>query len=250
MFGIWGLQNWCGNAMLGLGVVLLQTAGMSAVLAYDINTVINATNILAVAFGWLLLPHFGRRSLFLTGLISLGGTLVVLGILAFVKQSPANLYTQGAMLVVQSFWFQANINPLSYAIAGEIPATHLRPQAIAMGRAFYVVTTVPLNQLLPYMLNQKPAGWGWGTKSAWFWLGCNILCTLWVYFRLPETGGFSFAELDILFSNKVSARKFKHVTIHDELAEAETKAEITNATNEKTDNEKDVVQAEVYQLNA
>jgi len=64
--------------MLGLGVVLLQTAGMSDVLAYDINTVINATNILAVAFGWFLLPHFGRRSLFLTGLISLGGTLVVL----------------------------------------------------------------------------------------------------------------------------------------------------------------------------
>jgi SP family general alpha glucoside:H+ symporter-like MFS transporter len=154
------------------------------------------------------------------------------------------------MLVVQSFWFQANINPLSYAIAGEIPATHLRPQAIAMGRAFYVVTTVPLNQLLPYMLNQKPAGWGWGTKSAWFWFGCNILCTLWVYFRLPETGGFSFAELDILFSNKVSARKFKHVTIHDELAEAETKAEIAKVNDEKTDNEKDVVQAEVYQLNA
>jgi hypothetical protein len=148
--------------------------------------VINATNILAVAFGWLLLPHFGRRPLFLVGLVSLGGTLVVLGILAFVKQSPANLYAQGAMLVVQSFWFQANINPLSYAIAGEIPATRLRPQTIAMGRAFYVVTTVPLNQLLPYMLNQKPAGWGWGTKSAWFWLGCNILATLWVYFRLPE----------------------------------------------------------------
>jgi hypothetical protein len=97
-------------------------------LAYDINTVINATNILAVAFGWLLLPHFGRRPLFLVGLVSLGGTLVVLGILAFVKQSPANLYAQGAMLVVQSFWFQANINPLSYAIAGEIPATRLRPQ--------------------------------------------------------------------------------------------------------------------------
>jgi len=65
------------------------------------------------------------------------------------------MYAQGAMLVLQSFWSQANINPFNYAIAGKIPATRLRPHTIAMGRAFDVVATVPLNQLLPYMLNQK-----------------------------------------------------------------------------------------------
>jgi len=65
------------------------------------------------------------------------------------------MYAQGVISVLQSFWSQASINPFSYAIAGKIPAIRLRPHTIAMGRAFDVVATVPLDQLLPYMLNQK-----------------------------------------------------------------------------------------------
>ena len=53
----------------------------------------------------------------------------------------------------------------------------------------------------------------WGAKSGFFWVGTGLLCILWSWFRMPETGGFSFAELDILFANKVSARKFKSVVI-------------------------------------
>ena len=62
-------------------------------------------------------------------------------------------------------------------------------------------------------------GWNWQAKSALFWLGCNLICLTWAFFRLPETGGFSFAELDILFANKVPTRKFKQFRIRDEAAE-------------------------------
>ena len=62
-------------------------------------------------------------------------------------------------------------------------------------------------------------GWNWQAKSALFWLGCNLICVTWVFFRLPETGGFSFTDLDILFANKVPTRKFKHFKIRDEAAE-------------------------------
>lgn len=58
--------------------------------------------------------------------------------------------------------------------------------------------------------------WNWGAKSAFFWLGTCTACFVWCFFRLPETGGFTFAELDILFANKVSARKFTHVQVEGE----------------------------------
>jgi SP family general alpha glucoside:H+ symporter-like MFS transporter len=58
----------------------------------------------------------------------------------------------------------------------------------------------------------------WQEKSAYFWLGCNLICLTWTFFRLPETGGFSFAELDILFANKVPTRKFKQYKIKGESA--------------------------------
>lgn len=66
-------------------------------------------------------------------------------------------------------------------------------------------------QLNPRMLS--PTAWNWAAKSAWFWLGCNFICTLWTFFRLPETSGFTFAELDILFANNTPTRQFTSVFI-------------------------------------
>ena len=42
----------------------------------------------------------------------------------------------------------------------------------------------------------------------------NTLALVWIYFRLPEPSGLSYAEIDKLFEERVSARKFNkhHVT--------------------------------------
>jgi hypothetical protein len=45
-------------------------------------------------------------------------------------------------------------------------------------------------------------------KTAFFWAGCTALCLIWAFFRIPETKGFTFAELDHLFEEGVPARKF------------------------------------------
>ena len=37
-----------------------------------------------------------------------------------------------------------------------------------------------------------------------------MLTLIWAYFRLPETKGRTFGEIDMLFAEKVSARKFKN----------------------------------------
>lgn len=38
--------------------------------------------------------------------------------------------------------------------------------------------------------------------------GACFLCVIYTYFRVPEPAGRSFAELDLLFEHKVSARNF------------------------------------------
>lgn len=47
--------------------------------------------------------------------------------------------------------------------------------------------------------------------------------TVWCYFCLPETRNLSYAELDILFANKISARKFDKVKVQDEAAAGDGK---------------------------
>jgi MFS transporter, SP family, general alpha glucoside:H+ symporter len=46
-------------------------------------------------------------------------------------------------------------------------------------------------------------------KLGFFFGGLAALCYVWAYFRVPETQGRTYEELDLLFSKKVPARKFK-----------------------------------------
>lgn len=67
------------------------------------------------------------------------------------------------------------------------------------------------------------------------------MCIVYSYFRVPEPAGRSFAELDLLFEKKVSARKFAstQVNVFDEtdvhggvLDQAEHKLSISVAHDE------------------
>jgi MFS transporter, SP family, general alpha glucoside:H+ symporter len=60
--------------------------------------------------------------------------------------------------------------------------------------------------LVPHMVNQTT--WNLGAKAAFFYGGIQVLAVIWAYFRIPETSGQTYAKLDALFSQKISARKF------------------------------------------
>jgi SP family general alpha glucoside:H+ symporter-like MFS transporter len=53
----------------------------------------------------------------------------------------------------------------------------------------------------------------WGAKSSFFYAGTCFACFIWAFFRLPEPKGRTYAEMDILFERRVSARQFKHTVV-------------------------------------
>ena len=63
----------------------------------------------------------------------------------------------------------------------------------------------------------SPTEWNWAGMTGFFYAGLTVLLIIFMYFMLPETRNRSFAELDVLFENKVSARKF-HKTNVDQFA--------------------------------
>lgn len=54
----------------------------------------------------------------------------------------------------------------------------------------------------------NPTAWDWKGKTGFFWSGTAALVFVWAFFRLPEIKGRTYEELDILFEERVSARKF------------------------------------------
>jgi SP family general alpha glucoside:H+ symporter-like MFS transporter len=66
--------------------------------------------------------------------------------------------------------------------------------------------------IVPRMLN--PTAWDWRGRTGFFWAGITVVLFVWAYFRLPESKGRTFAEMDILFEKEIPARKFKGTVVN------------------------------------
>ncbi|RYP47844.1 hypothetical protein DL768_006161 [Monosporascus sp. mg162] len=89
--------------------------------------------------------------------------------------------------------------------ADDIPKPKPKPKKM------YNIMSLVTNIITLLMLN--PTAWNWGAKLGFFWAGTCFLCAVWTYFRLPEAKGRTYGELDVLFENGVSARKFKSTAV-------------------------------------
>ena len=59
----------------------------------------------------------------------------------------------------------------------------------------------------------SPTDWNWAGKTAFFYAGLTAVLAVFMFFMLPEPMGRSYAELDVLFENKISARKFHKINV-------------------------------------
>ena len=97
---------------------------------------------------------------------------------------------------------------------GELPATRVRQQSVVIARAVYLIVGVVIQQLVPRMLS--PQEWNWGARCGLFFLGTNLISLAYCYLRLPESKGRTYGELEILFEEKVPARKFSQTKVDGE----------------------------------
>lgn len=155
--------------------------------------------------------------------------LLIIGSLGSVPDPPTAVSMSiGIMLVLMTLCNMMTVGPVAYPIVSEIPSGRLRYKTIVIGRMAYLFTQIFTNSMTPKMIQPVVAGgWGWRAKAGFFYAGTNILCLTWCWFRLPETKvgrqlqrridiqliqlpqDRSFGEIDVLFENKVAARKFK-----------------------------------------
>ncbi|KAL3476142.1 general substrate transporter [Aspergillus californicus] len=189
-------------------VYFLEQAGVPSTSSFDFGMGEYALAIVGVFVSWFLVPRMGRRTLLLLGTAFMMATTFLIGFLGI---PDTTIHTQfayaiGCILLVEYFVFFITIGPIIYTIVTEIPSNMLRTKSVVGARAVYNVLALIYGQLVPHMVQQ--VSWNWGAKSGFFYGGIMGLGLVWAWFRLPETKGRTFAEVDILFKNKVPARKF------------------------------------------
>lgn len=137
---------------------------------------------------------------------------------------------QSALCIIWLLTFSLTVGPVGWAIPPEVSSTRLRSKTVVLARNTYYVAQIAANVIEPYMMN--PTAWNWKGFTGFFWCVFAAMSLIWSFFRLPETKGRSFEELDIMFAAKIPTRKFKmfHVDAYDEERDVKHRVKETGNT--------------------
>lgn len=166
--------------------------------------------MIGVVISWFAMTYFGRRTIFLGGLVAQFVVLLTIGFTSLATTKAASFAT-GSLLLLFTLCYDIAVGTVAYSIVAEMPSSRLRTKTIVLARSLYNCQGIINGIITPYMLN--PSAWNWKAKAGFFWAGTTALCLIWAYFRLPEAKGRTYGELDILFEQGVPARRFRQAVV-------------------------------------
>ncbi|KAI1775880.1 sugar transporter [Hypoxylon cercidicola] len=208
--GIWLVQTLGGQNLMGYFAYFLTQAGMDASNSFSLSMGQYALGMVGTAGSWFLMSRVGRRTIHFSGLCCQLLILIIVGSLSF-SGSNGSVWAIGAMLIVFTFVYDFAVGPVTYSLISELSSTRLKAKTIVLARAGYNASNIFVNVMTNYQLSSS--AWNWGAKSAYFWAGTCLLSAIWVFFRLPEPKGRTYAQLDLLFEHRIPARKFAQTKI-------------------------------------
>ncbi|KAI1497748.1 general substrate transporter [Biscogniauxia marginata] len=227
--GIWLVQTLGGQNIMGYFAYFLNQAGMNPSNSFSLSMGQYALGMVGTAGSWFLMSRVGRRTIHFSGVCCQLLLLIIVGSLSF-SGTNASIWAIGAMLVVFTFVYDFTVGPVTYSLISELSSTRLKAKTIVLARAAYNASNIFVNIMTNYQLSST--AWNWGARTAYFWAGTCLLSAVWVYFRLPEPRGRTYAELDLLFEHRVPARRFAKTKVdpyalsQDNIKRASTEHEV------------------------
>ncbi|ETI28960.1 hypothetical protein G647_01412 [Cladophialophora carrionii CBS 160.54] len=204
-----------GGALCYSGSFFFQQTGISANAAYGIALGGTGIAFVGTIISWLYIYRLGRRTIWLWGFASLVVLLWLIGFLALPHQTLGLAWAQSILCIVWLGAYSMSVGPIIYVLVSEVGSTRLRTQTVVLARSTYYVGNIICGGLLqPQLIS--PGAWNAKGKTAFFWAGLATLTFIWGYFRLFETKGRTFGELDFMFQHGVPARKSAKYHIAEE----------------------------------
>lgn len=145
--------------------------------------------------------------LYVNGLAVLGLLQLLIGVLDCVPGRPSGIvWAESGLMLAWNLVYNVTIGPICFVLLSECSATRVRSKTVAVATAAQALLGIVMTVSIPYLINPTQAN-AQG-KLGFFFGGLACLSLIWAYFRVPETRGRTFEELDLLFGRGVSAREF------------------------------------------
>jgi SP family general alpha glucoside:H+ symporter-like MFS transporter len=199
-------QITCGAQFAYSATYFFQQAGLSPDDSYKLNLGGTAIAFCGTIASWFLMRRLGRRTLYLSGMSGMCLLLFIIGCLALSKDNSVK-WGQSTLCILWLLTFSLTVGPIGWAIPAEVSSTRLRSKTVVLARNTYYIAQIVANVIEPYMIN--PSAWNWKGKTGFFWFVAGFGTLVWAYFRLPETKGRTYEELDLMFAAKLPNKAFK-----------------------------------------
>lgn len=207
----WSIQTWSGFTISVYSTYFFELAGLQSSEAYKMSVGMGGLHFLFTLLAGPLTAMVGRRRIYLYALAWMCAMMCIIGFLSLAPQTTATGYGSSVVFLLWYCCYEMTIGPVAYIIVGEVSSTRLRSKTVGLARNAYNFANLINYFVSPYILN--PGEGNWKGKAGFLTGGLIIICFVWTYFRLPETKGRTYEELDILFAKRLKTREFKHYPV-------------------------------------
>ncbi|KAH7139986.1 general substrate transporter [Dactylonectria estremocensis] len=212
--GVFACQHAVGIIfVLSFSTYFFQLAGLETSKALDLGVGVTACGVGGNICSWFIINRFGRRPIFLIGMVGCTVLLLLIGILDVVPTDAAK-WIQSALTVVYSFVYFLTIGAVAFVLLGEVSSLALRARTTALATATQAIFGIIMFFAVPYMVNpdagnlKGKVGFVFGGLSAFASVGC--------FFYIPELRGRTYSEIDAMFTHRVPPRQMGTYKFEDD----------------------------------
>ncbi|PMD13435.1 general substrate transporter [Hyaloscypha hepaticicola] len=173
---------------------------------FTVSVVLYVIMLVSNISAFVGIEWIGRRALLVPGIIALTLILLVMGIMGCLHSSGA-LWVIIVCIFLWAIAYQLTIGAVGFAIGAEVSSPPLRSKVQGVVGITQGVFGWLVGFVSPYMIN--PDAGDLGAKVGFVFAGLGVPLCILFYFLMPETRGLSFEEIDYLFANKTSCRRFQ-----------------------------------------
>ena len=215
--GVFACQHFVGIIfVLGFSTYFFELAGLANSNAFSLGVGVTACGICGNIFSWFVVNSYGRRKIFLQGMVCVTTVLFLIGILDVIPTGPAR-WVQASLTVFYAFVYFLTIGAMAFVLLGEASSPTLRAKTTGLATATQAVFGVTFNVVIPYMVNPDEADLK--GKVGFVFGGLGTIATIWAFFYVPELKGRTFSEIDHMFVTRVKPRKMGSCAPEEEIYE-------------------------------
>ena len=222
-------QNWKPVLLLLVVFIARETGGQSIVFSYTVylfnesgvtldaftcTLLVGVVRLICTIIGAFLMDFGGRRPLLITSLVICALALLTAGgVMIAEVEGPARHWVPLIAVLIFAAGYSAGVNPVPWALQGELIPTPVRALGSSMTTMFYSLTVFGVTNIFPELLNAIGLGYSFLIFSA-----CMAITIFIIWYFVPETSGRSLLELETAFAknyDKYDIQNTPHQSINN-----------------------------------